>query len=160
MDWKIVLALAGWFFAITQFFFTFREIKSKNESELLEKTLNYFNQGTQARNIGISLVEGIWFKKQKNLEIILPVLISQVLYLLTEAEDSAQENRNAIRLLFLIEEALPHAKNYGKELAEISNTLMLGAENKKSGVTSVALRQWFKRFNGDAEVWDAEYENA
>ena len=55
---------------------------------------------------------------------------------------------------------MPHAKHYGNELAEISNTLMLGAETENSGVTSVALRQWYKRFNGDAEMWDAEYENA
>jgi hypothetical protein len=56
VDWKITLALAGWFFAITQFAFTYRETRNKNESELLEKTLNYFNQGAQARTIGISLV--------------------------------------------------------------------------------------------------------
>ena len=164
MDWKIILAFAGWFFAITQFVFTYRETRDKNESELLEKTLNYFNQGAQARTIGISLVEGVWLKKQKNLDIILPVLISQVLYLLTEAKDSAQESRNVIRLLHLIEKALPHANHYGNELAEISEALMWGAQVESDsdiGVTGVSLRSWFARFNnGHTEMWDVEIERS
>jgi hypothetical protein len=164
MDWKIALAFAGWFFAITQFVFTYIETREKNESELLEKTLNYFNQGTQARTIGISLVEGIWCKRQKNLDIILPVLISQVLYLITEANDSAQDVRNVIRLLHLIEKTLPHANHYGNELAEISNALMWGAQDESEGgvdVSNITLRSWFKKFNnGDVEMWDIEIGNS
>jgi hypothetical protein len=162
VDWKITLALAGWFFAITQFAFTYRETRNKNESELLEKTLNYFNQGAQARTIGISLVEGIWIKKQKNLDIILPVLVSQVLYLLTEVKDSAQESRNLFRLLSLIEIVLPHANSSTNELAEISEALMWGAQMEEGvGVSGVSLRSWFVKFNnGDTGMWDAEIENS
>ena len=67
MDWKLALAIAGWLLAFTQFFFTYRLTKKKNEDELLEKTLGYFERGTQARSIAISLIEGIWLKNKKNL---------------------------------------------------------------------------------------------
>jgi hypothetical protein len=104
------------------------------------------------------LVEGIWIKKQKNLDIVLPVLISQVLYLVTEVKDSAQESRNLIRLLHLIEVVLPHANGSTNELAEISEALMWGGQMEEGvGVSGVSLRSWFARFNnGDTEMWDAE----
>lgn len=157
MDWKIIAAFAGWVLAFLQFFFTFRAASEKNEAELLEKTLHYFNQGTQARSIGISLVEGIWWKRKKNLDIILPVLISQVLHLLTESKESPQDSRNLIRLLTLIERLLPYASPGSYELAEISEALLFGAQ-KESGLTSnVTLRLWYGKFNGDADMWDAEF---
>lgn len=160
MDWKIVVAIAGWLLAILQFAFTYREARDKNEAELLEKTLHYFNEGTQARTIGISLVEGVWWKRKKNLNIILPVLISQVLYLVTEAEDTPQDNRNLIRVLSLIEKLLPYASAGSHELAEISDALIWGAQTEGKGVSKASLRFWFKKFNGDTEMWDAEMGNS
>ncbi|WP_447965150.1 hypothetical protein [Nitrospira sp. Ecomares 2.1] len=65
MDWKLALAMGGWLLAFAQFSFTYKLTRKKNEDELLEKTLGYFERGTQARSIAISLVEGIWLKSQK-----------------------------------------------------------------------------------------------
>ncbi|MGF1778632.1 hypothetical protein [Vibrio nomapromontoriensis] len=158
MNWTILIAIAGWLLAILQFVFTFREAKDKNEAELLEKTLNYFNQSAQARTIGISLVEGVWLKRKKNLSIILPVLTAQVLYLLTQEKLEAQEHRNIFRLLFLIEKLLPYATERHTELAEISEALMWGAQS--NSVSNMSLRSWYKRFNGDTDMWDAEIENS
>jgi hypothetical protein len=162
MDWKLALALGGWILAITQFFFTYRLSRKKNEHELLEKTLGYFERGTQARSIAISLVEGIWLKDKKNLDIILPILISQATFLLTEADEYAQEGRNLIRLLSLIEKSLPYAANIGNEIAEISEALMCGAQsNKGVDVSSATLKSWFAKFNnGDASVFEAEIESS
>ena len=103
MDWKIALAIAGWVLAITQFMITHRETKNKNENDLLEKTLNSFGKGAQSRSIAISLVEGVWIKQNKNLDIILPVLISQAQFLLSATDNPDAEERNLIRILFLIE---------------------------------------------------------
>ena len=160
LDWKLFAAFTGWSFAAFQFILTYRESKDKNESDLLEKTLNYFNQGTQARIIGISLIDGIWWKRKKNLNIILPVLTSQILYLLTKASHSEQEARNVIRILHLIHKIIPYTDGY--EIAEISEALMSGAMKKKSGVvmSNITLRLWYAKFtNGDLEGWDAEMEN-
>lgn len=157
MDWKIVAAFAGWLLAFLQFFLTFRVARDKNEAELLEKTLHYFNQGTQARTIGISLVEGIWWKRKRNLDIILPVLISQVLHLFTDEKATPQDGRNVIRLLGLIEKLLPFASPGSHELAEISEALFFGANSESKLASAVTLRAWFKRFNGDTDMWDAEF---
>lgn len=158
MDWKILLALAGWGLAAVQFIFTHLETKNRNEAELLEKTLNYFGKGPQQRSIAISLVEGIWLKQRKNLDIILPVLISQATFLLTATDKPDAEERNLIRILYLIHKCLPFATNIGNETAEISEALLLGA-NLDTGVNlpNSALKHWFSKYNnGDTEMWEAE----
>ena len=162
MDWKIVVALAGWFLAIAQFVFTHRETKTKNENELLEKTLNYFGKGAQQRTIAISLTEGIWVKQKKNLDIVLPVLISQAQFLLTKTDNPESEERNLIRIFGLIEKCLPYANHVGHETAEISEALFAGI-NTESGVNlpNTCLKSWFAKYNtGDTETWEAEIESS
>ncbi len=157
MDWKLALAIGGWLLAFAQFSFTYRLTRKRNEDELLEKTLGYFERGTQARSIAISLVEGIWLKSKKNLDIILPVLIGQANFLMTEAEDYGQESRNLIRLLMLIEKCMPYATDVGIETAEISQALLSGAQSKMGvNVSNITLKYWYARFNGDMATFEAE----
>jgi hypothetical protein len=161
MDWKLTLAIAGWFLAIVQFFVTHIETKSKNANDLLEKTFNYFGQSTQSRAIGISLVEGVWLKQKKNLDIILPVLTSQALFLLTATDKPEIEERNLIRILLLIAECLPYASDVGIETAEISEVLFRGAQTDDGvNLSNNTLKSWFAKFNsGDTEMWEAEIED-
>ncbi|MCI5120647.1 MAG: hypothetical protein D3908_05550 [Candidatus Electrothrix sp. AUS4] len=108
------------------------------------------------------MIEGIWLKNKKNLDIILPVLIAQANFLLTEAEEYGQESRNLIRLLSLIENCMPYALNAGNETAEISEALLAGAISKK-GVTlsNSTLKRWYAKFNnGDKETFEVETENS
>ncbi len=148
MDWKVFLALGGWLLAISQFVFTFRETRHKNESELLEKTLGYFERGTQARSIAVSLVEGIWLKRNKNLDIVLPVLVSQAHFLLTDADDYAQERRNLVRILTLIEKIMPLITDNGFEKAEICEAIIDGVNSSKGvDLSKTSLRIWYKKFN-------------
>ena len=158
MDLKDFVALSGWALALIQFGFTYRESKKKNEAELLEKTLSYFERGTQARSIAISLVEGIWVKRKKNLDVFAPVVISQIIFLLTSAENFAQEERNLIRLLYLAEKCIPHSINPNHEWAEISEALIESARNPgKLSLSKTTLRHWYAKFNAsDTETFDAE----
>ena len=162
MDWKIALAIAGWSLAIIQFIFTYRETKSKNEADLLEKTLNYFGKGAQQRAIAISLTEGVWYKQKRNLDIILPVLISQALFLLTSTDNPGPEERNLIRILFLIEKCLPYATDEFNETVEISNSLLHGAQVETGvNLANSTLKHWFAKFNsGNTEMWEAEIESS
>jgi hypothetical protein len=160
MDWKILLAVVGWGLAIWKFTVTHLQTKSKNEADLLEKTLNYFGKGPQQRAIAISLTEGIWYKQKKNLDIILPVLISQALFLLTDTDKPASEKRNLIRILSLIEKCMPYASDTHNEKAEISEALFSGAK-VETGVNlgNICLGRWYEKFNlGDKETWLAETE--
>jgi hypothetical protein len=158
MEWKILLAIGGWVIAVVQFFLKYSETKDKNEAELLEKTLGYFERGTQSRSIAISLIEGIWFKKKKNLDIILPVLISQTTFLLTEAMPSRQEERNLIRLLYLIKKCLPYAIDIGNKTAEISEALLHAGHEQNGMIQYLTIRRWYINFTGDSELFDAECE--
>ena len=161
MDWKLFLAIGGWILAFAQFFFTHIQSIKKDESELLEKTLSYFERGTQARSIAISLVDGIWFENKKKLHIILPILISQAIYLLTEAEDYAQESRNLIRLLKLIHKCLPYANKGSYETPEILEALLAGAQTDKGiNLAIPTLRLWYAKFNdGDSSGFEIEIES-
>ena len=162
MDWKIALAIAGWLLAISQFLFTHRETKNKNENDLFEKTLNYFGKGAQSRAIAISLTEGVWLKQKKNLDIILPVLISQALFLLTATDNPEPEERNVIRILFLINKCLPFATDAFTERGEISQALIRGAQtNSGVNLPNSTLKHWFTTFNhGNDTMWVEEIENS
>jgi hypothetical protein len=153
----IVISLGGWLFAIIQFVLTYREGRFRSDEKLLEQTLGYFERGTQARSIGISLVESIWLVRKKNLDVIVPILVSQLVYLLTDAENYGQESRNLYRILSLLEKCLPHLQNSESELCEIWNALLVAATSPgKIEVTQGALRIWYKKFGGDLESFEAE----
>src|SRR5947208_3438368 len=94
---NVFLALGGWIVAGIQFLVSIRETRRKQESELLERTLGYFGDGPIKRSIGISLVQSIWTRNDRQLPVILPVLITQLNHLLLEAQtESRVEERNLI----------------------------------------------------------------
>ena len=161
MDWKLTLAFAGWLWAIVQFTFSFGETRRKNDAELLEKTLSYFERGVLSRSIGISLVEGVWYKSKKNLDVILPVLISQATFLLTESDDTVQEKRNLIRLFHLIHKCLPYANDLFNEAAEISESILSGARSEKGvKLGEATLRVWYSKYNNGNSIGFDEVVNA
>ena len=158
MEAAIVIAVLGWLLALIQFVFNFRENQRKNEDELLEKTLGYFERGTVARSMGISLVDGIWYRRKRRLEVIVPVLVSQLNFLLTEAEDYAHESRNLIRLLTLIEKCMPYGADPSTESLEVAEMIISAAiDGTKIPTSKPQLRLWYSKFsNGDTEWFDAE----
>jgi hypothetical protein len=154
----LLIASGGWLLALIQFLFTHLEGIKRNDEALLEKSLSCFERGTQARSVGISLVEGIWVKRQKYLDVITPVLISQIIFLLEDAKDYGQERRNLIRLLYLIEKCLPHSTDPLYERLEISDALISAAQQPGELCCSKdMLRHWFSKLNnGSTDMFDAE----
>ena len=162
MEIAVILALGGWILALIQFVITHLEGKRKNDDELLEKTLSYFERGTQARSIGISLVEAVWLKNKKYLDVIVPVLVSQLIFLLTAAKEYGQERRNLFRLLFLIDKCLPYASDPTNERAEISEAILSAGLNPGNiSINKMTLRSWYGTFNnGDTTFFDTETEGS
>jgi hypothetical protein len=109
------------------------------------------------RSIGISLVDSIWFKRKRHLNVILPVLVAQAGFLLSDAEDVGIERRNLVRILFLIEKCLPYDVE-SFEVGEILNSLLCAAISpSKIDLEKTSLRMWYKKFNkGSVEIFDAE----
>lgn len=158
MKIEIAIGLLGWILALIQFILNYFENKKKNDDELLEKTLSYFEKGMISRPIAISLIEAVWFKKKKYIDIIVPVLISQITFLLTDAENYHQEERNLIRLLYLLNKCLPYSSNHDYELHEISDQIISAAVTPgKLQLSKPTLRHWFAKFNNsNTDSFDAE----
>ncbi|RYA23628.1 hypothetical protein CRU96_07050 [Malaciobacter halophilus] len=158
MEYAVIIGLLGWLLALIPFIINFRENKRKNDDMLLEKTLKYFERGTIARSMGISLVDAIWFQRKKHLDVIVPVLINQAQYLFTEADDYANERRNLIRLLFLIEKCLPYSVDSYNENIEITEIILSAATSPgKIILSDGTLKIWYSKFNnGNTELFDAE----
>ena len=81
-----IIGALGWLLALAQFLAAIRKNRIQQENELLERTLNYFEKGAMGRSIGLSLIESIWIDRPKQLRIIIPVLIAQLLFLFFESE--------------------------------------------------------------------------
>jgi hypothetical protein len=146
----IFISIAGWLFAVVQFILTYKEGRLRSDEKLLEQTLGYFERGTQARSIGISLVQSVWLTRKKNLDVIVPVLVSQLIFLLKDADEFGQESRNLVRILRLLEECLPHTKYAHEESIEIMEALLeAGNRPGKISVTSGFLEIWYQKFGGE-----------
>lgn len=118
----IIIALGGWIIAFSQAYIAYIERQQKRNDDLLLRTVEYFKGNAQERNIGISLVEGLSRRSnKKQLAVIVPLLTNQFVYLLIQAEDtSANEERNLVRIFFLLEKfILPNHKEFHNERIEI-----------------------------------------
>lgn len=144
-----LIALGGWLVALTQLVLNHINTTKWKNAELLEKTLGYFERGTQARSVGISLVRGIWLKQKKELDIITPVLVSQLVFLLKDAEDFGQEQRNVVRLIFLLKDCLPHIKDSMEEFEAREAIRSVYKKPGKIHFEKETLKIWYKMFNGD-----------
>ena len=104
MKWWI--AGGGWIVAVLTVWIGYQERTKAREQERLQQTLQYFTGGTQKRSVGIALIEGVWRHKPQYLDILLPVIANQFVYLLvtTDSEDEAHEERNLVRLYNLLAE--------------------------------------------------------
>lgn len=78
--------------------------------------------------------------------------------MLTEANKIRQEERNTIRLLYLLEKCLPYSADPHKDKIEIIESIMAGAREENPLLTIPTLRRWYKKydFEHDLEYFDAE----
>jgi hypothetical protein len=99
-------------------------------------------------------VESTWLVRKKNLDVIVPVLVSQLVYLLKDAENFAQESRNLIRILKLLEKCLPHIQNSHYEKCEILNALLEAAMSPgKIPLSYATLETFYTNISGDDEAF-------
>ncbi|MDO8578465.1 MAG: hypothetical protein Q7R50_04725 [Dehalococcoidales bacterium] len=159
-----IVALGGWVIALLQYYFGYRERARQREEDLLVNTLSYFEGKSQKRSIGISLVEGIWTRKMERMDVLVPVLLNQTIYLLLSSSsvDAAHEERNLVRLLYLLKRCIPHTSNPNEYYPEILNALIRkDPEENEKGIplSRPTLRYWFADFGGSEEHYDAEHPN-
>jgi hypothetical protein len=170
MELSWAIGILGWALAMLQFAVTYRRNKQNDDYELLERTLGYFEKNAISRSIGISLVQDIWLKENKHINIITPVIVAQLIHIMfeTDSDSYGVEERNAIRMLYLLwscfqtydDLGLQTYDDIGFEALEISEAL-ISKVGHKGGVRmgKSQLRHWYKKFNsGLAISFDAETE--
>ena len=157
LNWLV--AIGGWFVALIQFFFSYRERKIQHAEDYLERTLKYLISGPHQRAVGLSLIESVWLPKKERLDVIVPVLVSQFIHIMLEADKSAlaQEERNLVRLMLLLRQCLPFSSDQHHEAAELKECILRKLSHEGGvPVTSRALRLWYEGFGGDPIYFDAE----
>jgi hypothetical protein len=154
-----VVAVGGWVVVLLQFYVSYRERRTQHDEDYLERTLNYLISGPHQRAVGLSLIESVWLPKKERLDVIVPVLVSQFISIMLNADATAvpQEERNLVRLTFLLRQCLPHARDQYGEAAELKECI-LRKLSCKGGVliTPQTLRLWYEGFGGDPPYFDAE----
>jgi hypothetical protein len=147
-----VVAAGGWSVAIITITIGYLERSRAREEERLGRTLDYFDGGSQRRSIGISLIEGVWVKKRRFDDIIVPLVANQVVYLLlsTESRDPHNE-RNLVRLVMTLQ-AIPNlAKRYHERWGDVCDAIYRKYEGESKGipVSKPTLRLWAKALGYD-----------
>lgn len=77
--------------------------------EFLFRSREHFGGGTQERSVGIAIAEAFWKRVPDQVDVLVPLLLNQVVYLLavvgtTKSADAAHERQNVRRILALLDE--------------------------------------------------------
>ncbi len=148
---KWLIAGGGWVVAILTVWIGYRERTKAREEERLQETLQYFTGGTQKRSVGVALVEGVWRHKRQYLDVVVPVIANQIVYLLitTDSEDEAHEERNLFRLYNVFVEIPGLKARYHHYLCDVLDAIGRKLEGEKRGLnmTPQTLKMWEKKLN-------------
>ncbi len=132
-QWAI--AAGGWIVAIVTIVLDFIDRRGAREEERLSKTLEYFDGGSQRRSVGIALIEGIWVKKARHLDIVVPLIANQIVYLLLSTDSHDEHNvRNLVRL-FMLFKAIPNLqKRYSARYGDVADAISQKLEGTTKGI--------------------------
>lgn len=143
---KWFVACGGWLVAVVLAFCGYLERRAAQRADLLLKTVAYFDGGTQKRSIGISLVEGLLRKDARHREVLIPLLNNQFVYLLLhpEVKDSVHEERNLVRLFFLLQRTPQLRARHYHSWCEIADAIERRLNGEASGlsISSVTVKLW------------------
>jgi hypothetical protein len=146
----ITVATAGWAIALFQFFGN----RQQRIWELLLESLRWFEGGTQARSIGIALVESKWQHHEEFRSRWTSILMNQAIYLLTRKKerDAIHERANLYRIMNLLIETVDpsgHIADFDREL--LRTTLEeYDPESGRGliGLDTNCLNTWVHHFGG------------
>jgi len=145
---KWAIACGGWLLAVLLALLGYLERRANQQSELLLKTVAYFEGKTQKRSVGIALVEGLLHKNPKHRDVLVPLLTNQFVYLLLHPDVAASvhEERNLIRLYNLLTDTPNLKQTHYHSWCEIADAIGRRSGGECSGITITepTLNQWRK----------------
>lgn len=146
----LVGASVGVAIAVVQAVLGYLERKRTMRDASLFQAFQYFDGGTQRRNIGIAIVEGLWQEAPHLQGLFIPLLVNQAIYLLTGSEQSEarHERDNLRRIMGLATAPAVAAAGFAGHYRE----LLQAIEDKKSGraragvsIDAEVLNEWAER---------------
>ena len=146
----MVGASVGVSIAIVQAVLGYVERKRSKRDEYLFQAFRYFEGGTQKRNIGISVIEGLWQVAPHMKGMFIPLLVNQAIYLLTGSEqlEALNERDNLRRIMELLLGVAGPRDGFRSHYDELLRVL----EKKRAGqiktgisVEGEAIEEWSNR---------------
>ena len=146
----LIIAIGGWSIALIQYLLSFLERYFQRKRELLITAFSYFTGGTQKRSIGISIIEGLWSKKEKYSEFIVPLLTNQIVYIVLHSKQvkSRHEFHNYLRMMKLIIKVKDLRGKHFDSYGEIRNALDIKLDMKEGeGIEmgETVIKTWIKK---------------
>lgn len=85
------------------------QLLQAQREEFLFRALEHFGSRTQERSVGIAIAEAYWRKVPDQVEVLVPLLLNQLVYLLSvvntaKSADAAHERQNVRRIADLLSE--------------------------------------------------------
>lgn len=123
------------------------EQSRQNTEARVFETLHYFQGGSQARNVGIAVLETYWDdpRLRQLRDLCVPLLANQAMYLLraSKQEDKAHEQDNLRRMIELLRKASEqHRFPASYQLVQSALREKLAGEAGGVSVSDSALRKW------------------
>jgi hypothetical protein len=143
----VIVAAGGWIIAAITLVIGYLERRSAREEDQFAKTLDYFEGGSQRRSIGISMLEGMWLKKPRYHDVVVPIVANQIVYLLlsTDSHDAHNE-RNLVRLIMAFS-SIPNLRDkYHDRWADVCDAIARKYEGESKGIpiSQPTLKLWAK----------------
>ena len=147
-----LIAGGGWLVAILTVAIGYIERRESREEESFGKTLAYFDGGSQRRSIGIAFIEGVWGKKKRYRDVIVPLVANQIVYLLLSSEShDAHNERNLVRLVEILRSVPRLREDYRDRWQDVCDAIYRKHDGESKGipVTQQTLKCWADDFGFD-----------
>ena len=146
-SFQLLLALSGWIAAIIALLIGYVERRAAREEEKLTRTIECFTDGSRSQSVGIALIEGLWLKKERHHDVIVPLLASQIIYMLlvTESEDPHSQ-RNLAHMVELFSRFPDLQTRHYERCIHVCDAMIRKIEGEKGGmpVPIVTLKRWMQ----------------
>jgi len=141
---------------IFQTYFSYKEKKEQRREQIVLKGIDKLNHDEIERSIGISIIEGLKIEDKDELDIVIPALASQALFLLLHTPNSKSrvEFSNWLRIMELLKNPKWLDQNYPYLWEELANAFAEKMDSdSKYGLemTPQTLEIWARNYGVDTE---------
>lgn len=149
-------SLIGAIVIIFQMYFSYKEKKEERRERMIFKGIDKLSHDEIERSIGISIIEGLKIKDKDELDIIIPALASQALFLLLHTPNSKSrvEFSNWLRIMELLKSPKWLCQNYSYLWEELTNAFALKMDSDSEyglEMTLQTLEIWARNYGVDIE---------